>query len=121
MILAARIYAPDGITQTTGAALPVSLVPEASRDTIVRSLLAGFEDRDFHNLSPEKASALAQTFIRNCLKMGAAEHIHYETPQRGGPSPRRLTTAPAPGHIGRNDPCPCGSGKKFKKCCGAPR
>ncbi|MBB4199602.1 hypothetical protein CCR94_14885 [Rhodoblastus sphagnicola] len=24
------------------------------------------------------------------------------------------------GHqAGRNDPCPCGSGKKFKKCCGA--
>jgi hypothetical protein len=22
--------------------------------------------------------------------------------------------------IGRNDPCPCGSGKKYKKCCGAP-
>ena len=21
--------------------------------------------------------------------------------------------------IGRNDPCPCGSGKKYKKCCGA--
>lgn len=21
--------------------------------------------------------------------------------------------------INRNDPCPCGSGKKFKKCCGA--
>ncbi|HIT54889.1 TPA: SEC-C domain-containing protein, partial [Candidatus Galligastranaerophilus intestinigallinarum] len=20
-------------------------------------------------------------------------------------------------NIGRNDPCPCGSGKKFKKCC----
>ncbi|MFV9631495.1 MAG: SEC-C metal-binding domain-containing protein [Methanosarcinales archaeon] len=19
--------------------------------------------------------------------------------------------------IGRNDPCPCGSGKKYKKCC----
>jgi len=26
-----------------------------------------------------------------------------------------------PGHrkVGRNDPCPCGSGKKFKKCCSA--
>lgn len=24
-----------------------------------------------------------------------------------------------PKHIGRNDPCPCGSGKKYKKCCGA--
>ena len=22
--------------------------------------------------------------------------------------------------IGRNDPCPCGSGKKFKQCCGSP-
>jgi SWIM/SEC-C metal-binding protein len=21
--------------------------------------------------------------------------------------------------IGRNDPCPCGSGKKYKKCCGS--
>lgn len=25
---------------------------------------------------------------------------------------------PRPSRAGRNDPCPCGSGKKFKKCCG---
>jgi uncharacterized protein YecA (UPF0149 family) len=24
----------------------------------------------------------------------------------------------APKKIGRNDPCPCGSGKKYKNCCG---
>ena len=24
----------------------------------------------------------------------------------------------APPKTGRNEPCPCGSGKKFKKCCG---
>ncbi len=29
-------------------------------------------------------------------------------------TPRVITIS-----IGRNDPCPCGSGKKFKKCCGA--
>jgi uncharacterized protein YecA (UPF0149 family) len=23
----------------------------------------------------------------------------------------------ARGKVGRNEPCPCGSGKKFKKCC----
>ena len=23
----------------------------------------------------------------------------------------------AEGKVGRNDPCPCGSGKKYKKCC----
>ena len=28
--------------------------------------------------------------------------------------PIKATQAPS-----RNDPCPCGSGKKFKKCCGA--
>ena len=32
----------------------------------------------------------------------------------------RQAAAPArpPGRLGRNDPCPCGSGRKFKKCCG---
>ena len=30
-----------------------------------------------------------------------------------------LSPPPATGNkVGRNDPCPCGSGKKFKKCCG---
>jgi uncharacterized protein len=33
-----------------------------------------------------------------------------------GPAPSfRKTTTP----VGRNDPCPCGSGKKYKKCCAA--
>lgn len=29
------------------------------------------------------------------------------------PNARQLRT----GKVGRNDPCPCGSGLKFKKCC----
>ena len=28
-----------------------------------------------------------------------------------------LIPDPAPFSVGRNDPCPCGSGKKYKKCC----
>ncbi len=32
----------------------------------------------------------------------------------------RGTSAPVTRQkVGRNEPCPCGSGKKFKKCCGA--
>jgi len=27
----------------------------------------------------------------------------------------------SPQKVGRNDPCPCGSGKKYKKCCGSDR
>lgn len=33
-----------------------------------------------------------------------------------GPTDTIVNTEP---RIGRNDPCPCGSGKKYKKCCGA--
>jgi uncharacterized protein YecA (UPF0149 family) len=29
------------------------------------------------------------------------------------------TVRRAEAKVGRNDPCPCGSGKKYKKCCGA--
>jgi uncharacterized protein len=31
----------------------------------------------------------------------------------------RRPAPPPPGKINRNDPCPCGSGKKYKKCCGS--
>jgi SEC-C motif domain protein len=37
----------------------------------------------------------------------------YTRPLREGPAPFRQS-APKPG---RNDPCPCGSGKKYKQCC----
>ena len=37
-------------------------------------------------------------------------HHHHAKPQ---------TVVRAEAKVGRNDPCPCGSGKKYKKCCGA--
>ena len=36
-----------------------------------------------------------------------------------GSEPARQRTIVKGKKIGRNDPCPCGSGKKYKKCCGA--
>jgi len=33
------------------------------------------------------------------------------------PSPRPMPGPTRPSRIGRNDPCPCGSGRKFKQCC----
>ena len=50
---------------------------------------------------------------------------HKEQPQQLSYSnePEELLGAPAQARAenkpGRNDPCPCGSGKKYKKCCGA--
>jgi uncharacterized protein len=31
----------------------------------------------------------------------------------------RITPPATSSKVGRNDPCPCGSGKKYKKCCGS--
>lgn len=43
---------------------------------------------------------------------------HPEVAQGGEPLPRPETYKREGPKVGRNDPCPCGSGKKYKKCCG---
>jgi len=37
---------------------------------------------------------------------------------REKPEPATVAVHSEIGKVGRNDPCPCGSGKKYKKCCG---
>ncbi len=37
---------------------------------------------------------------------------------RGEDTPAAATIKRETAKVGRNDPCPCGSGKKYKKCCG---
>jgi uncharacterized protein YecA (UPF0149 family) len=41
--------------------------------------------------------------------------MHYKEVERNGSI---LQTVQNEKKVGRNDPCPCGSGKKYKKCCG---
>ena len=36
----------------------------------------------------------------------------------GAEEPKKFTPKKAGPKVGRNDPCPCGSGKKYKNCCG---
>ena len=53
---------------------------------------------------------------RKILKQLASAHLpHLAVPVPVSPAP--VSTAP-PAKAGRNEPCPCGSGKKFKHCCG---
>ncbi|MGH6777570.1 MAG: SEC-C metal-binding domain-containing protein, partial [Bradyrhizobium sp.] len=33
-------------------------------------------------------------------------------------APRPTPPLTPQGKVGRNDPCPCGSGQKYKRCCG---
>ena len=43
------------------------------------------------------------------------------TGESGGSNaaPAKKQPVKAEHKVGRNDPCPCGSGKKYKVCCGA--
>ena len=36
----------------------------------------------------------------------------------GNDEPQKKAPVKAEKKVGRNDPCPCGSGKKYKNCCG---
>lgn len=64
--------------------------------------------------TPQQRHALAQE-IPDCLLQ-----IHaYWLPLREAVAERQLAQRIST-KVGRNEPCPCGSGKKFKKCCGAP-
>ncbi|MBP7795629.1 MAG: preprotein translocase subunit SecA [Elusimicrobiales bacterium] len=48
------------------------------------------------------------------------EDIKQDTNQKSGnyQNTTQSSSKPAKLKVGRNDPCPCGSGKKYKKCCG---
>jgi preprotein translocase subunit SecA len=57
----------------------------------------------------------------NQVKDVQYQHADVSTDSVEGEQPAERTTAPVRSgpKVGRNDPCPCGSGKKYKACCGA--
>ncbi|WP_250478870.1 MULTISPECIES: UPF0149 family protein [unclassified Caballeronia] len=59
--------------------------------------------------------------LSRSIPAGVAAIYRYWLPYRKAVSERQIATTiqRRTSKIGRNDPCPCGSGKKFKKCCGA--
>jgi preprotein translocase subunit SecA len=67
-------------------------------------------------------SSTPQNFVHNEFSSLSGDHAAGP----GAPPPEpNMTPQGTPGthhksdpKVGRNDPCPCGSGKKYKKCCG---
>ena len=52
------------------------------------------------------------------MKKWMKEHEAELRAEQGGQVAKVETVVHEGPRIGRNDPCPCGSGKKYKKCCG---
>jgi uncharacterized protein len=65
-------------------------------------------------ISPEKREEIIVHMAAGLMSayryFKAQREVH---PDLSTPEPRRSTPK-----VGRNDPCPCGSGRKYKKCCG---
>jgi preprotein translocase subunit SecA len=49
------------------------------------------------------------------MRKSRQRDLTYSAPAKEAPQPEKRAT----GRVGRNDPCPCGSGKKYKKCHGS--
>ncbi|MDR1587844.1 MAG: SEC-C domain-containing protein, partial [Treponema sp.] len=71
-----------------------------------------FFDEALRTRDPDKMLYLRSKKLN---KMKRQAGIHDENPDSAPPEPVRRDQP----KVGRNDPCPCGSGKKYKRCCGA--
>jgi hypothetical protein len=115
-MLATRIIPMDDFLMTGGAAVPTDA---SAVSRIVKELKQANLDPetfDFKQITPRQEADLAALIIRACRATGMTSRIVYAEP--GSPA-RPVTRGPeGPRRVGRNDPCPCGSGKKFKACCG---
>jgi uncharacterized protein len=69
------------------------------------------DDQSRLTKTPPQRAKLAQQIPQAVVSM----HAHWRPREEDGD----LDAGPAQPKVGRNDPCPCGSGRKFKKCCGA--
>ena len=95
----------------------INLRAYAQRDPVVEYKFEGF------NMFEEMIAAIREDTIKYIF------HARIEAP----PERKEVAEPVAASHgegevnktvkkaekVGRNDPCPCGSGKKYKKCCGA--
>ncbi len=96
----------------------IALRSYAQRDPVVEYRIEGFAMFD------EMIAAIREDTARLVLTVKVRTEAPPEREQVLKPHPensgaRTTFKKDAKQKVGRNDPCPCGSGKKYKKCCGA--
>ena len=96
----------DGINDSLKEANPIETMDE---DTVVS--LAFDKERLYKNMVEAEADWLYNLpQWENIFPEEKRKELYKEQ--------KRSKTIVKPHKIGRNDPCPCGSGKKYKFCCG---
>ena len=96
----------DGINESLKEANPIETMDE---DTVVS--LAFDKEKLYKNMVAAKADWLYELpQWKDIYSEEELKKLYKEQKESG--------TIRKEKKIGRNDPCPCGSGKKYKKCCG---
>ena len=102
----------------------IGLQAYAQRDPINEYRLQGSDM--FEEMSAEIREETVRTVLCAVPRVQTAQRVRVATPLKeglaGSESERKKTVVVRKAEkVGRNDLCPCGSGKKYKKCCGAPQ
>lgn len=96
----------DGINDSLVTANPIE---EMDENTHVS--LAFDKEKLYKNMVDAKAEWLYELPMWDEIFDAEKKHELYLQQKKSG-------TVVVGKKVGRNDPCPCGSGKKYKKCCG---
>ena len=95
----------------------IGLQAYGNRDPLVEYRFAGFDmfDAMTRAIQEDTTNALFHVRVEKQVEKDETPEITGTNKDEASPKgPYRRKDA----KIGRNDPCPCGSGKKYKQCCG---
>lgn len=113
LVIATRLLPFTDFVMTSGAPIPID--PEVAAEIFdYINQQFGNEDGKYITLDMQQRADLMTTIIRLCLGNNMTSHIRYqdiETTHAPQPLEREV-------RVGRNELCLCGSGKKYKHCCG---
>ena len=106
-----HIYDMDQLRQGIG------LQAYGQRDPLVEYKMTGY------NMFGDMTNMIAETTIRSLFNIRVEQKVEREEVAKVTGTNKDDTSARAPKKraekkVYPNDPCPCGSGKKYKQCCG---
>ena len=92
----------------------------AQRDPVVEYRLEGFDmfDQMISTIRTDTARMILTVHIKQQEEAPKREQVAMPTSTSSDGTDNSSRTVRKGKKVGRNDPCPCGSGKKYKKCCG---
>ncbi len=92
----------------------------AQKDPVVMYRIEGFDmfDQMVESIREDTARMMLTVEIRTSEEPKREQVAKVTSTSGDGTDSAKPVRKTAAQKVGRNDPCPCGSGKKYKKCCG---